>query len=198
MKLIFGLGNPGESYAKTRHNAGFMVADAIASAFSISLNKKKFTTAFGRGKIEQNDVIIAKPMEFMNRSGIPARSLADYFKIRCRDMLVIHDDIDLAFGRIKIKVKGGHGGHNGLRSIIEAFGNKDFVRIRIGVGRNIVSSGKETDVINHVLGRFSVREKTILGSVVTRARDAAVTVLCMGVKDGMNRFNVKSECLNNY
>jgi len=183
VRLVVGLGNPGREYEQTRHNAGFMTVDNIGQAFSISLDKRKFNTVFGKGLIEGVDVMLAKPMAFMNKSGPPVQNLAGYFKILYKDMLVIHDDIDLDFGRIKIIEKGGHGGHNGVRSLMDAFGGGDFSRLRIGIGR----SG--TDVTNHVLGKYSADESKILDQVITRSRDAVVTILCKGIKDGMNRFN---------
>jgi PTH1 family peptidyl-tRNA hydrolase len=185
--LVVGLGNPGNNYEDTRHNAGFLVADKIAQDFSISLNKNKFDTIFGRGFIEDVDVLLAKPMAFMNRSGPSLQKLAHYFRIPGEDMLVIHDDIDLAFGRLKIKEKGGHGGHNGIRSLMDAFGGGDFARLRIGVGRS--EAGES--VTNHVLGRFSDDKAEMVARVIAVARDAVVTVLCEGMKVGMNAFNRK-------
>jgi len=191
VRLVVGLGNPGREYEKTRHNAGFMAVDHIAQTFSISLDKSKFNTVFGKGLIEGVDVILAKPMAFMNKSGPPVQNLAGYFKILSKDMLVIHDDIDLDFGRIKIIEKGGHGGHNGVRSLMDAFGVGDFPRIRIGIGR----SGTGADVTDHVLGKYSADESKTLGQIITGARDAVVTILCKGIKDGMNRFNKKRTVL---
>jgi len=185
--LVVGLGNPGAAYKKTRHNVGFMVVDEISETSNIPLDKKKFNTIYGRGCIEDVDVLLAKPLAFMNRSGPPIQQLANYFRIQCEDMLVVHDDIDLAFGRLKIKEKGGHGGHNGLRSLIDTLGGGDFVRLRIGVGR----SEAEVSVTDHVLGRFSVAEIKMLNQTIKRARDAVVTVLCKGTKIGMNVFNRK-------
>lgn len=188
LRLVVGLGNPGVTYEKTRHNTGFMVADKIAKDFNIFYGKKKFNTVYGRGTIETVEVILAKPMGFMNRSGPPVKKLADFFKITSEDMLILHDDIDLAFGRIKIKEKGGHGGHNGIRSLMDAFGGGDFERLRIGVGR----AGVGTDVTDHVLGTFSTTETQILSRIIDQARDAVVTILCKGVKAGMNLFNSKN------
>jgi PTH1 family peptidyl-tRNA hydrolase len=188
LRLVAGLGNPGKSYVQTRHNAGFIVADKIAETFGISFGKKKFDTLYGRGSIEGSEIILAKPMAFMNRSGPPLKKLADFFKIPGEDMLVIHDDIDLAFGRLKIKEKGGHGGHNGLRSLIDAFGNGDFVRLRIGVGRSKGGSS----VTGHVLGSFSVEENESLNRILIAGRDAVVTILWRGTKVGMNFFNNKN------
>jgi len=188
LRLVVGLGNPGETYQRTRHNAGFLVADKIADEFNISFHKGKFNSVFGRGNIETVDVILAKPMAYMNRSGLPIRQLADYYKIHGKEMLVIHDDIDLAFGRLKIKEKGGHGGHNGIKSLMDAFGGGDFVRLRIGVGRS--ESG--ISVTDHVLGRFSAEQTQNLDQIISRARDAVVTILCQGPKVGMNYFNSKN------
>jgi len=187
LRLVVGLGNPGNKYEDTRHNAGFLVADKIAEDFNLSFNKTKFDTIFGRGFIEDVDVVLAKPMAFMNRSGPPLQKLAHYFRIPGEDMLVIHDDIDLAFGRLKIKEKGGHGGHNGIRSIMDAFGGGDFARLRIGVGRS--EAGE--NVTDHVLGRFSDDKSEMVARIIAVARDAVVTVLGEGMKVGMNAFNRK-------
>ena len=185
IRMIVGLGNPGKSYSMTRHNIGFMVLEALSEAYSIPIEKKKPDVLFGRGNMEGSSVILAKPMAYMNRSGQPARRLAEYFGISGEEMLVIHDDIDLAYKRLKIKVKGGHGGHNGIRSMIGAFGNGDFARIRIGIGR---PDGPK-EVTDHVLGRFSFDDKKELDGVIKRARDAAVTIIRDGIQEGMNIFN---------
>ncbi|MBU2622227.1 MAG: aminoacyl-tRNA hydrolase [Proteobacteria bacterium] len=185
--LFAGLGNPGDTYAKTRHNAGFMVVDALSKAFSIPVEKKKFEAVYGRGIIKGIDVVLAKPMAYMNRSGPPVQNLSNYYRILREDMLIIYDDIDLAFGRLKINVKGGHGGHKGIKSIIDTFGGDDIPRLRIGVGRS--ESG--ISVSDYVLGRFSDKEKDDLDRIIKTARDAAVTVLCDGITEGMNMFNEK-------
>jgi PTH1 family peptidyl-tRNA hydrolase len=184
---VVGLGNPGRSYQDTRHNAGFMIADKIAGDYRISFSKKKFDTVYGRGCIEGIDILLAKPMAYMNRSGPPVQQLAQYYRIQSADLLVIHDDIDLAFGRLKIKEKGGHGGHNGIRSLIEAFGGGNFARLRIGVGRSESGSG----VTDHVLGKFTSQQTPILDRIIKNARDAVVTILSQGTKVGMNVFNGK-------
>lgn len=190
--LVVGLGNPGAEYHSTRHNIGFMAVDQIADDFSISLSKKKFSLIYGQGQIGDVPVVLAKPQAFMNRSGLPTRQLADYFRILSRDILVIHDDIDLAFQRIQIKTKGGDGGHKGVRSVADAFGSGDFTRLRIGVGRGVeTSGGDDGHVVGHVLGRFSVEENRLLPQVLTLARDAVVTTLREGVVIGMNRYNGK-------
>ncbi|QTA91799.1 aminoacyl-tRNA hydrolase [Desulfonema magnum] len=186
--LIAGLGNPGDTYKKTRHNAGFMAVDAVADTYSIPVEKKKFDALIGRGRIQGREVILAKPMSFMNRSGFPIQSIANYFRISSKDMLIIHDDIDLAFGRIKIKEKGGDGGHKGLRSLIAAFGGGEFARLRIGVGRSEIGMS----VPDYVLAKFDADEIKEMEQIIIRARDAVVTILCKGAKEGMNRFNKKN------
>jgi peptidyl-tRNA hydrolase, PTH1 family len=185
--LIVGLGNPGDAYRDTRHNAGFKVVTGLSQSFAIPLDKNKFQTRFGKGSIEGVEVVLVKPLAFMNNSGLPVRRLADFFKISNSGLLVIHDDVDLSFGRLKIKEKGGHGGHNGLKSLMSVFGGGDFVRLRVGIGRPAEKAG----VTGHVLGRYSMEESALLSRIVARAQEAVVTVLTKGVKDGMNRFNDK-------
>jgi PTH1 family peptidyl-tRNA hydrolase len=186
--LVVGLGNPGSSYAATRHNIGFQVLDRLAEEAAVAVSREKFGTWFGRGRVAGSDVILAKPMAFMNRSGTPVRSLADFFQISIREVLIIHDDIDLEFGRLKIKVKGGHGGHNGIRSLIEAFGGGDFVRLRVGIGR---SARGEQPVADYVLDRFRPEEASALPQIIDRAGDAVMAILSQGSKAAMNQFNVK-------
>jgi PTH1 family peptidyl-tRNA hydrolase len=188
LRLVAGLGNPGSKYAGTRHNIGFRVVDRIAAEFGIGLQREKFGAAFGRGKIEGRDVILAEPLGFMNRSGPPLRSLCDFFQVSRADILVIHDDIDLVFGRLKIKAKGGHGGHNGIRSIMDAFSGGDFARLRVGIGRSITGDR----VADYVLDPFLPEEAARLTEIVDRARDAALAILCRGIKTGMNHFNVRN------
>jgi peptidyl-tRNA hydrolase, PTH1 family len=185
VKLFVGLGNPGKEYAMTRHNAGFMVVNKLAEDFRISMDKNKFDMIYGKGKIQGNDIMLAKPQAFMNRSGLPVHKLAGFYRISCEEMLIIHDDIDLAFGRIKIKEKGGDGGHKGIRSIKDAFGGGNFTRLRIGIGRSEAGA----DVVDHVLGRFNPEEKALLDKIIATAMDAALTILCESAKEGMNRFN---------
>ncbi|MBW2012878.1 MAG: aminoacyl-tRNA hydrolase [Deltaproteobacteria bacterium] len=187
IRLVVGLGNPGNTYKNTRHNVGFMVVDQISEVFSIAFVKQKFDTIFARGSIDGVEVILAKPMAFMNRSGPQVQKIAGYYRILSEDMLVVHDDIDLAFGRIKIKEKGGDGGHKGVRSIIDAFGGGNFIRLRIGVGRPEAG----ISAADYVLGKFTIKEKNLLHRIITEARDAVVTILCKGAKEGMNRFNNK-------
>ncbi len=183
--IIAGLGNPDRKYARTRHNIGFMVIDRIAQEHGILLTQKKFDTLFGVGKIEGIRVILTEPMAYMNRSGPPITQLAKYYKLKLDHILVIHDDIDILFGNLKIKAKGGHGGHNGLRSIIDASGSGEFPRIRVGIGR----PGTHIDVTDHVLGKFAEIETKHLDPVLSGAAKAAQTIIKKGVTLSMNRFN---------
>ncbi|MBL0715016.1 MAG: aminoacyl-tRNA hydrolase [Desulfosarcina sp.] len=186
--LIAGLGNPGEDYRNTRHNAGFMVVDRIRRECGIPLDQKWFNCVFGTGIVAGMAVALVQPQAFMNRSGPPVLRLMSYYGISTRDLLIIHDDIDLALGRIKIKEKGGHGGHKGVKSLVDTLGNGDFPRLRIGIGR----PERGGDVIRHVLVPFSAGEEEQLDGILGRAAEAAVTILCHGVEFGMNRFNRKS------
>ena len=186
--MLVGLGNPGEAYRQTRHNVGFQVLDRLSQEYGIPLNNRRFENCFGFGVIADQAVVLAAPQAFMNRSGPPVLRLLSDYGISSEDVLIIHDDIDLALGRIKIKEKGGHGGHNGLKSVMDALGNGNFARLRIGIGR----PARGSDVIDHVLGPFSVEENAVLNAVLARASDAAVTVLCHGAKVGMDRFHRKT------
>ena len=183
--LIAGLGNPGRQYELTRHNAGFMVMDKLAAACQILIRRRKFDVLYGKGRIEGHDVLIAKPQTYMNLSGPSLRALADFFRIRREAMVVVHDDIDLAFERLKINERGGDGGHKGIRSIINAFGGDKFVRVRMGVGR----PREGRDAVDHVLQEFTSEEREALDGMLGRACEAVVTILAKGTREGMNRFN---------
>jgi PTH1 family peptidyl-tRNA hydrolase len=186
-RLIVGLGNPGPAYADTRHNIGFMVLDALSTAHGIRVTESRCDALMGTGTIHRLPVTLAKPMTYMNRSGGPVRQLLDATDLTCRDIIVIHDDLDLAFGRLKITKKGGDGGHRGIKSIIDACGDDRFIRIRVGIGR----SQADIDVVDHVLGNFTTEESTALTSIIENGRDAAVDLLCEGAEYAMNRYNRK-------
>lgn len=182
-----GLGNPGPEYRWTRHNAGFLVVDKLAEAHSLPLTERRFGCAFGRGRIQNKDVVLAKPLAFMNLSGPPVFELCEHFGIRVADTVIIHDDIDLDFGRIQIKKKGGHGGHKGIRSLIEVLGDDRFVRLRIGIGR----PEPDKHVVDHVLSRFGPAEREALDPLLMRAREAVAMVLSKGTAEGMSVYNRK-------
>ncbi len=186
-RLIAGLGNPGPDYRDTRHNVGFRVADRLAGTFGLSWRPSPFDAEWASGFCDGIPVILAKPMTFMNRSGGPLGAIAARYEIPPGDVLVVHDDIDLAFGTIKIKAKGGHGGHNGLRSIIDALADDAFARLRVGIGRPEAG----LPVTDHVLGPFDAQEREALESVLERAREAAIVIVREGTTVGMNRYNRK-------
>jgi len=188
IKLIVGLGNPGPDYRDTRHNIGFRVVDALARRYNIGWEVSEAGLEFGRGTIQGRAVQLLKPQCYMNRSGPPAVAFLEKFCISHREILVIHDDIDLEFGRLKIKKKGGDGGHKGIRSMMDALETGDFTRLRLGIGR----SEADEDVVDHVLGQFNNREQASLTDFIDHASKAAVTVLKHGVNTAMNRFNRKS------
>lgn len=183
--LIAGLGNPGRRYQNTRHNVGFMVVDRLAQKYTISLSEKKHDSLVGAGVVEGFRVILAKPQRYMNQSGPPVARLAAYAGLESDNILVIHDDIDIILGKLKIKTKGGHGGHNGLKSIVAAVGTGDFPRVRIGIGRPDMAA----DVTDHVLGRFSAEEARMIQPVLDCAEDAVKTILCKGLIEAMNQFH---------
>ena len=185
MKLVAGLGNPGDRYAMTRHNVGFMVADLLAEKHGISLGKEKKRSETGKGTINGTPVVITKPMTFMNLSGETIGPLATYLDIIAEDIIVIHDDLDLDFGRIKIKAGGGHGGHNGLKSLIAHLKSRDFIRIRVGIGK----PPADGDVSAYVLNRFSSVEKKELDHVIDISGDAVEAVISEGTSRAMNSFN---------
>lgn len=129
-KIIAGLGNPGKQYARTRHNIGFAVVEAVALKSRLSINKSRFDSEYVKATIKGQDVFLVKPLTYMNRSGFSIYKFASYYKVGIQDVIIIHDDMDLPFGKIKIVKSRGHGGHNGVRSIVDAFGKKDCIRIR--------------------------------------------------------------------
>jgi len=183
--LIVGLGNPGPAYAGTRHNIGWTIVAGLADTHGIALNQHRWAAQFGTGTIGDRPVIAAIPTAFMNRSGPPVRALADAHAISPDRILVIHDDTDLALGRLKIKSKGGDGGHRGLRSIQDALQSTTFGRLRIGIGRPAVGD----DMVAHVLGKFTTDESALVDGIVARALEAVATIICQGIPVGMNRFN---------
>lgn len=185
MKIIAGLGNPGDNYAVTRHNVGFMVAEQIAAVAGISLKKKGHQGLYGTGRVFGEEAVVLLPQTFMNLSGASVGSACRSLGVQPGDLIVIHDDIDIPFGTLKIRTGGGHGGHNGIRHIREVLGTGEFIRIKVGVGRP--SGGGE--VANHVLSGFSAVERVKLGDVLANSVKAVELVLTRGVSAAMNEFN---------
>jgi PTH1 family peptidyl-tRNA hydrolase len=187
LSLVAGLGNPGDRYSRTRHNIGFIVVDELSRQYAIPLDRTRFDAEYGKGAILTRPVILAKPQSFMNRSGFPVQKLSSYFQIPPERLVVIHDDLDFDLGRILVVKDRGHGGHNGIRSIIEVLGSRDFIRIRVGVGR----PGSGSGVTGHVLGAFAPEEADGVAILVKRAAEACRLILEQGVIKAMNQCNIR-------
>ena len=186
MRLVVGLGNPGRKYAQTRHNVGFKVLDSLSHRWNIPAEGKQLGSLVGAGRIGDAKVLLTRPQSFMNRSGQPVRSLMGYFKTDPEHVVVVHDDLDLPFGRIQLKKGGGHGGHNGLRDLNKHVG-ADYVRVRVGVGR----PPEGWDVADYVLGKWDDHELAQVDDVVGQACDAVESILRDGLEPAMNTFNVR-------
>jgi PTH1 family peptidyl-tRNA hydrolase len=184
MKMIVGLGNPGEEYIDTRHNTGFKVIDSLNKVLGIEVRKRKFAARFGSGEFSDKKLILLKPWQFMNRSGQAVATARGFYKLNIKDLLVITDDMDLEPGRIRIRAKGSAGGHNGLADIIEKLGTNEFARCRIGIGH-----GDEQDAVDHVLDRFSETEQPLLDKAVEKAKEAVLCWIEHGIDKTMNEFN---------
>jgi len=185
--MIAGLGNPGTDYSKSRHNIGFKVIDYLADNINIVSAKTKLTANISNTIWEDNRLFLVKPLGYMNRSGSVLNEVARYFQIDISHLIVVHDDVDIQMGKIKIKQKGGHGGHNGIRSVIESLGSDNFIRIRIGIGRPFL----QKSMINHVLGNFHSDEEKQINMVIETASRSIKTILLKGISQAMNQFNNK-------
>jgi peptidyl-tRNA hydrolase, PTH1 family len=185
MKLIIGLGNPGKQYEKTRHNVGFMMIDKLSSELSIPLDRQKFNGIYGIGHISGEKVILLKPLTYMNLSGECIRPLMDFYEINDDEIVVIYDDLDLPVGKIRLRTKGGAGGHNGIKSIILHLATQEFNRIRIGVDRPI-NGMKITD---YVLGKFQEEEEQGIRDAIDRSVNACEKWLSTPFTQVMNEFN---------
>ena len=163
--MILGLGNPGPRYELTRHNAGFWVADNLAEKYNIRLDRHKYSSLYGKGEVEGLEVVIAKPMTYMNESGKAAKSLLSAFSLSPERMLVIHDDIDLPLGKIKKKLKGGDGGQRGIRSTIQSIRTREFARVRVGIGR----PEDKDDIVDCVLSPFDKEDSGLLNEAMEQA-----------------------------
>ncbi len=188
MFIIAGLGNPTLQYEGTRHNVGFDVIDALADKYNISVDYRKNRAFIGKGMIEGQKVILAKPQTYMNLSGESVRGLVDYYKIdEEEELLVIYDDVSLDVGQLRIRKKGSAGGHNGIKSIIGNLGTDIFPRIKVGVGEK----PKQYDLADYVLGHFSKAEREIMEEGYQRAVHAVETILSGGMDLAMNEYNRK-------
>ncbi len=186
-KLIAGLGNPGTKYQGTRHNAGFLILDRLAEIIHVSVDRTKFNGLYGEGNWCGARLVLLKPQTFMNLSGRAVAEAARFYKIPPEDVIVVHDDLDLPFGQIRLKAGGGHGGHNGLRSIIAELGSADFLRLRVGIGRPDKGSTEK-----YVLAPFSAEEAGFVRHVADGACEALEMLLREGLPKTMSIFHART------
>lgn len=185
-QLVVGLGNPGDNYARTRHNLGFLVADLLAARLGAKFKAHKRSGAeVCTGRLAGRSVVLAKPRCYMNESGRQVGPLAKFYSVPPADIVVIHDELDLEFGRIRLKLGGGEGGHNGLRSVASALGTKDFQRVRIGIGR---PPGRK-DPAAFVLEPFNATERAEVPTICEQAADAVELLLELGLEPAQNRVH---------
>lgn len=182
---VVGLGNPGKQYEATRHNVGFRVLERLALTFSVKLEERKFPASWGACTVNRQKVLLLKPLTYMNRSGEAVSQMLRYFKVPPQEMLVIHDDLDLALGRIRLVLRGGAGGHRGVTSIIEHLGDQDFARMKLGIGRPLHDETVEA----YVLHSPYAEQEGIFEEMVKRGAEAAESVLLSGMVKAMNIFN---------
>lgn len=184
LRLVVGLGNPGERYAMTRHNLGFRVIDELIGRLDPPSPLLQDEALVYKAEASDNPLLLAKPMTYMNSSGRSVKGLLERYKLSPRQMLVIFDDVNLDIGVLRIRARGSDGGHNGVRSIIESIGTQDFPRLRIGIGRP-----EDMDLIDYVLGEITPQEAEILTVAIKRAADAVLFMLTEGIERAMSRFN---------
>ncbi len=187
MHLVLGLGNPGRRYADTRHNAGFLVVDRIAARQGATCERRQLGALVETIRVGTAPVVLAEPQSYMNLSGQVAASLKGFYKVTDDEVVVVHDDLDIPFGEVKVKKGGGHGGHNGLRDLQARLGTNSFVRVRFGVGRP--PSG--WDPADYVLGKWTEQEQFALPDLIDLAADAVELVVTDGPQAAMNRINVR-------
>lgn len=186
MRLLVGLGNPGNAYAQTRHNIGMWTLERAAARWSIRLARHGLAHR-GYGRLGSELIELAGTLDWMNLSGPPLKGLLREFKLTAEDLIVIHDDLDLDLGRLRIKLAGGHGGHNGIKSVIEALGTPQFIRVKIGIGRPVPGQNSA----DYVLEQFTRDEVVILEPCLERAVDALECLIHRGAAAAMNQFNVR-------
>lgn len=184
MKIVVGLGNPGNQYKDTRHNIGFLVVDELARRWNAAPWKRRYEAEVSEHRAI-GPVLLVKPQTFMNLSGVSVREAAKFYKTPATDIIVVHDDLDLPAGRLRIRERGGSGGHRGIESILAQLGCDEFVRVRFGVGRP--PAGWES--ADYVLGRFAAEELPLVREAIGKAADAVEAILKEGTAPAMNRFN---------
>lgn len=187
MFIIVGLGNPGKDYTNTRHNIGFDTIDLLGKRNNININKIKFKSVYGEGTIGSEKVLLVKPQTYMNNSGMTVRDIYNFYKVPIENVIIVVDDIDIDFSRVRIKGRGSAGSHNGLKSIIQLLGRDDFPRVKIGIG----SKRENQDLANFVLSRFSKDEREIIEGSILTAAESVETIIRYSLDQAMNEFNTK-------
>lgn len=188
MLLVVGLGNPGKQYEDTRHNLGFLAVDALARKVGADAFREKFSGEYAKARVAGEDAVLLKPMTYMNLSGQSVQPAAAFFKVEPSTIIVVHDELDVLYGELRLKKGGGHAGHNGLRSLIERLGTADFIRVRVGIGR---PPPEFRDTASYVLGRLDALERAQLGDVCDKAVAMIEDLAKLGLTAAMNRHNVK-------
>ncbi len=190
MRLVVGLGNPGRRYRGTRHNVGWEVVDRLSARWGIGAFREEEEALVGRGEIAGVEVLLAKPLTYMNRSGEAVGGLVRRYGLQPQEVLVIYDDVDLPVGALRIRPRGSAGGHHGMASVLEVLGTQEVPRLRIGIGR------PRGDAAAYVLSRFAPEERSRIAEAVERAADAVETLLREGIQRAMDRFNQRTAALS--
>ena len=183
--IVVGLGNPGSEYKLTRHNIGFSVIEALGKEYNISIEKAKFKALVGETKIGDKKVILMKPQTYMNSSGESVKEICDWYKIPTGNIIVIYDDIDIPWKKLRIRSSGSAGSHNGLKSVINLLGSGEFKRVRVGIGKPHINF----DLAKYVLGKFSEDEMKDLSSIIDNAKEAVKCIINSDIDTAMNKFN---------
>lgn len=189
MFLVVGLGNPGREYASHRHNVGFMAIDHLADVLRADAFRDKFSGSYAKAEIEGEQAILLKPMTYMNESGRSVQPAMAFFKVAPKDLIVLHDELDLPFGDVRLKLGGGHAGHNGLRSIMACIGQGEFGRVRIGISRP--PPGFRGEVADYVLSGFDAVDRAVLPDIIKKAGDAVKSVVKRGYAEAMKSSNTR-------
>jgi len=184
--LIVGLGNPGLQYENTRHNAGFIAADKLAQENGFDFNKNKFEALCGEFKLKDRRILVIKPQTYMNNSGRAVQKTASFYKIPVDRIIIMHDDISLDVGKLRMRRKGSDGGQKGMRDIIELFGTEDIMRIKIGVGKK---PHPDYDLVNWVLGKFPKEQQKDLEQAISNTAAAVKEIIINGIDSAMNKYN---------
>ncbi len=187
MKLIVGLGNPGRAFAHNRHNMGFNCLRHLAKKQGIRFTRKQCLARIGPGEIAGHQIVLARPQTYMNSSGRSVSRLVKRFNIALDDIIVIHDDLDLPLGKVRLRRGGGSGGQKGVDSIINELGSRDFIRVRVGISRPMET--RQADVVDYVLGDFTTEERQIISQAIARVSEAILCLLAEGLAAAMNKYN---------